>query len=343
MAISLRRRVGRPAWRYLATMTGMHRVNGHHNHGHRNHHQHGPHGHRDHHGHHDHHAARDLNDDHERAPRILLAPHASSRRAFLGNLGKGTMAMAVFSPAVLAACSGGSQPLATSAEAEPQAEPQVEPEETTGALNADVDAVAENEAGTSDLVWARAQLGFVSAYVLARGNSAAIVDTGVAGSAEAIGATLGELGLNYGDVDHVLLTHHHSDHTGSIGEVLEMAVNATAYAGEADVPSIAANVTGLAGGEDIFGLEMVPTPGHTLGHMAAIDHQAGLFIAGDAIFTEGGAAVEGPERFFMSVAESRRSIAAVAALSFNTLLVGHGDPIEGGADAAVAALAATFG
>lgn len=269
------------------------------------------------------------------------------------------MAMAVFSPALLAACSSdGSQPVATAATSAPDSAADSDPTAPPQATEApdptsETQAPAESASGgsdsastsddvASDLVWARTNLGFVSAYVLVRGNTAAIVDTGTAGSAAAIGATLGDLGLNYSDVAHVLLTHHHSDHTGSIGEVLEMAVNATAYAGEADVPSISANVTGLAGGEDIFGFEMVSTPGHTLGHMAAIDHQAGLLIAGDAIFTEEGQAVEGPERFFMSVAESRRSIAAMAALSFNTLLVGHGDPIEGGADAAVAALSASL-
>lgn len=287
----------------------------------------------------------------------MIAPGMRSRRAFLGHLGKGTMAMAVFSPALLAACSSDAgQPVATAAtvapdstgdadptvEVEPAGEPDPTSESETPAESAANDDTDSDDAA-SDLVWARTNLGFVSAYVLVRGNTAAIVDTGTAGSAVAIGATLGDLGLNYSDVAHVLLTHHHSDHTGSIGEVLEMAVNATAYAGEADVPSISADVTGLAGGEDIFGFEMLSTPGHTLGHMAAIDHQAGLLIAGDAIFTEEGEAVEGSERFFMSVAESRRSIAAMAALSFNTLLVGHGDPIEGGADAAVAALAASLG
>ena len=290
---------------------------------------------------------------HHHHPLIAAVAPAQSRRAFLGHLGKGTMAMAVFSPALLAACSSdGSQPVATApneqtntSELGGDVEPAeaAEPADTAGEPAGDVGESAAGGDGASDLVWARTNLGFVSAYVLARGNRAAIVDTGTAGSAAAIGATLGDLGLNYSDVEHVLLTHHHGDHAGSIGEVLEMAVNATAYAGEADVPSISADVTGLAGGEDIFGLEMLPTPGHTLGHIAAIDHQAGLLIAGDAIFVEGGQAVEGPERFFLSVNESRRSIAAMAELTFNTLLVGHGDPIEGGADAAVAALAATLG
>src|SRR5215813_7375445 len=40
------------------------------------------------------------------------------------------------------------------------------------------------------LAWSRVDLGFVSAYVLVRGNEAAVVDTGVGGSADEIGAVL---------------------------------------------------------------------------------------------------------------------------------------------------------
>jgi glyoxylase-like metal-dependent hydrolase (beta-lactamase superfamily II) len=189
--------------------------------------------------------------------------------------------------------------------------------------------------------------------VLARGNTAAIVDTGTAGSAEAIGQTLADIGLNYSNVAHVILTHHHGDHVGAIDEVLSNTPSATVYAGEADLglirvtaggqPIDDTRITALTGGEDIFGFEALATPGHTAGHMAVIDHAAGLLVAGDAIFTEGTEAVEGPAQFFADIPESRQSIAKMAELSFNTLLVGHGDPLESGADAAVAALAASFG
>ena len=261
--------------------------------------------------------------------------------------------MAVVTPAVLAACSSSSDSsaaapsaavdLTVAPTAAAEGAPTVEAQSATPADEPTAIVAPADDDETKSLVWARAELGFVSAYVLARGNTAAIVDTGVAGSADAIGATLGTLGLNYSDVAHVILTHNHGDHAGSIGEVLAQAVNATAYAGEADLGSIPGDISGLVGGEDIFGFEMLPTPGHTLGHMAVIDHQAGLLVAGDAIFTEDGGVVEGPERFFNDVAQSRDSIRAMAALTFNTLLVGHGAPIEQGADSAVAALAASFG
>jgi len=265
--------------------------------------------------------------------------------------------MAVISPAALAACaSGSSEPaVRTAAQAAqpttaPTTAPAIDPtnvpatEPTTApAATSTPTASSSDSSELEPVTWARANLGFVSAYVLARGNTAAIVDTGVTGSARAIGETLATLGLNYSDVGHVILTHNHGDHAGSISEVLALAVNATAYAGEADLGPLPADLSGLRGGEDIFGFEMLATPGHTAGHMAVIDHQAGLLVAGDAIFSDDdGAAVEGPERFFADVPQSRDSIKAMAALTFNTLLVGHGAPIEDGADAAVAALAATL-
>ena len=84
------------------------------------------------------------------------------------------------------------------------------------------------------------------------------------------------------------------------------------------------------------------TPGHTEGHMAVIDHSAGLLVAGDTLWTEDGGVAEGPARFFDDVPGSQQTIKNLAELSFNTLLVGHGEPIEEAADTAVAALAASL-
>ena len=67
------------------------------------------------------------------------------------------------------------------------------------------------------LAWSRVDLGFVSAYVLVRGNEAAVVDTGVGGSADQIGAVLDDAGPGWAGVRHVVLTHKHPDHAGSAG------------------------------------------------------------------------------------------------------------------------------
>lgn len=282
---------------FSTTMTGFHRPEPHH-------HDATPHSHSHNHGH-----------------PVLATPRSRTRRAFLGDVGGGALALALFTPAVLAACS--------SSDDEAVAEPG--------------DQTSDVEPSTGDgLRWARTNLGFVSAYVVARGNRAAVVDTGTEGSADAIGQTLVDLGLTYSDVESVILTHNHGDHIGSITAVLEQAVNATAWAGEADLATIAGDIQPLVGGEDVFGMEILATPGHTPGSMSAIDHGAGLLIAGDAITIDGGQASEPPPQFTADPEGARASIAMLAELSFNTLLVGHGDPIESAADASVAALAAGF-
>jgi glyoxylase-like metal-dependent hydrolase (beta-lactamase superfamily II) len=187
----------------------------------------------------------------------------------------------------LAACSDdstGSTPNTTSTGSPVSADgptTSAAPTDTTGATPA-------------PLTWARANLGGVSAYVLARGTDVAIVDTGLAGSADDIGETLADIGLNYGNVTHLFLTHLHSDHTGSTGEVMGMATN------------------------------------------------AGLLVAGDAMVTTDGG-VQGPaERFAKNLDQAHDSVRRLAGLSCNTLLVGHGDPIEDRADTAVAAMAAAL-
>ena len=71
--------------------------------------------------------------------------------------------------------------------------------------------------------WTRVNLGFVSAYILVHGGEAAIVDTGVEGSGDAIAAALTGIGLDWPAVAHVILTHNHGDHAGSAADVLDRA------------------------------------------------------------------------------------------------------------------------
>ncbi|MCH8200483.1 MAG: MBL fold metallo-hydrolase, partial [Chloroflexi bacterium] len=54
--------------------------------------------------------------------------------------------------------------------------------------------------------------------------------TGGAGSARDIESALVATGLGWDAVGHVILTHAHGDHVGSLPEVLDRAADATAYA-----------------------------------------------------------------------------------------------------------------
>ena len=96
----------------------------------------------------------------------------------------------------------------------------------------------------------------------------------------------------------------------------------------------------MTDGDDVFGLTIVTTPGHTPGSISVLDKASGLLVAGDAMGTNGGKptlpVTSSPRTWTLA----KQSIIKLGGLTFETLLVGHGDPIEGGASAAVAALGA---
>lgn len=191
----------------------------------------------------------------------------------------------------------------------------------------------------------RVDLGFVSAYVLVRGNAAAIIDTGVAGSIDRIESSLLATGLGWGDVQHLILTHQHADHQGSAPDVLARAPQAAVWTGPADVPAITVpkTVNGAADGAEIFGLRVVATPGHTAGHIALFEPSIGTLFVGDAAFNNNDALTAVNPMFTADPATAIASFRKMAAIQgFETAMFGHGNPIEGGAAAAFARLAQTL-
>ncbi|MEM8705564.1 MAG: MBL fold metallo-hydrolase [Actinomycetota bacterium] len=273
---------------------------------------------------------------------LARTPRRLRRRAFLGDVGKGTVAFAVLTPAAIAAAcsSDGSESAGTTSTTSTTTNA---PTTTAGTGDTTTTEAAGDEPTAPTLQWARTNLGFVSAYVLVRGTEAAIVDTGVAGSEADIGQTLTDFGLTYADVRHVIVTHLHGDHAGSTGAVMEQASNAVVWAGEADIGGIDFDpISAAADGAEVFGMEVVATPGHTAGHIAVYDREASLLVAGDSINTLDGG-VQGPNPQFTSDIETANASARrLAELSFNTLLAGHGDPVEDMADTAVQAMAASL-
>lgn len=232
-----------------------------------------------------------------------------TRRTFLSDLGRGMVAVAVVG---LTACAE-----TGSRSTEPRPSP-------SGGVD-----------------WHRVNLGFVSAYLLVREGEAAAVDTGVEGSADDLDQGLGAAGLDWSSVGHVILTHRHPDHIGSLPEVLSRAPDAAAYAGEEDIPAIGSPrpLQAVSDGDQVFGLTIVATPGHTPGHISVLDPVGGLLVAGDALNGSGGG-VAGPDpRFSSDMATAIDSVRKLAQLDFDTVVFGHGDPVEGDAAAQVSVLA----
>ncbi len=71
-----------------------------------------------------------------------------------------------------------------------------------------------------------------------------------------------------------------------------------------------------------------------------LDPVGSILVAGDALRTDAGAPTLPGAEFTADMDQAIASIVKLGGLTFETLLVGHGEPIEGGAAAAVAALGA---
>ncbi len=275
---------------------------------------------------------------------MLPASRVLDRRAFLADLGHGAVAIALVTiagctPSVVTSPAPASS-LRTSAGTSPT--PSSGPGGSAGPGSPGASSPPASGASGGGVAWERVDLGFVSAYLLVRGGEAALVDTGVAGSEGAIEASLGGIGLGWAAVAHLILTHHHGDHQGSARAVLASAPQAVAYAGAEDVARITVDrpVTAVGDGATVFDLQIVTTPGHTPGSISVLDPVGGVLVAGDAIGTAGGRPTLPGAQFSDDMALAKQSVVKLGGLTFETLLVGHGDPIESGASALVAALGA---
>ncbi len=252
-----------------------------------------------------------------------LATHRVGRRWVLVQAGRGAVGFAVLGAA---ACGGG---------------------QADGVPSGTSSSPAPSSGGVSGagngLAWSRVDLGFVAAYVLVRGAQAAVVDTGVAGSADAIGSVLASAGPGWAGVRHVVLTHKHGDHAGSISDVLARADKAVGYVGEADLADVDSDerLRPLADGDDVFGLQVVGTPGHTVGHISVFDTTANVLLAGDALNNTDGLAGSNPQ-FTEDKDAAVASVRRLADLRPRTILVGHGDPVVRGAADALQRLASSL-
>ncbi len=275
--------------------------------------------------------------------RLARPVHRIGRRRFLAELGRNTVAVAILG-GIAIACSD------ETGDAEipqpPDSPPDASGTAPDDSLPGEGQPTATSEVRVDQqLRWSQVDLGFVSAFVLVRGNEAAVVDTGTSGSADQIGETLATLGVTFDDVRHVVLTHHHPDHVGSLADVIGRAASAAAYAGAADIVNITSpvDVTAVGDGDDVFGLQVIDTPGHTPGSISVLDTGIGLLIAGDALNgNDDGTAITGPNaRFTADMETAGASVVKLAGFDFDLAGFGHGQPVRAGAGTLVDALVAS--
>ena len=141
----------------------------------------------------------------------------------------------------------------------------------------------------------------------------------------------------------MILTHHHGDHAGSLGEVVTRAGRAAVHAGEADISRLTSprQIVAAADGSDVLGLQVVATPGHTEGHISVFDRATRVLIAGDALNNSAGLTGSSPRNTADPV-KAAESVKKMAALDAGTILFGHGEPLTSGAADALRTYAGTL-
>ena len=202
------------------------------------------------------------------------------------------------------------------------------------------------------------------------GSPLTLVDAGMPGNEEAILDYVEGLGLAADDLAHIVVTHHHLDHVGSLA-ALRARTSAQVFAHAADAPFISGeqpppparsallrlifrllapmmpkadpapvDVT-VQDGErlDILGGAMVAhVPGHTPGSIALHFPSERLLICGDVINNRRDRLGPPPKAFTEDMDQALVSLRRLAELEFDVLCPGHGVPVVGGAGEGVRAM-----
>jgi glyoxylase-like metal-dependent hydrolase (beta-lactamase superfamily II) len=157
---------------------------------------------------------------------------------------------------------------------------------------------------------------YTAAYLLDAAEPS-LVETGPGTSVEAVSLSLGALGIDPGELAHVVVTHIHLDHAGGVGALSKGYPNARIWVHErgarhlADPSRLVASATRVWGEREMqeffLPVESVPstkiealrdddvidmgdrslgvldTPGHASHHVALVDSRTGAIFTGDAL------------------------------------------------------------
>lgn len=185
------------------------------------------------------------------------------------------------------------------------------------------------------------------AYVVL-GSEITLIDTGMPGDWKKIEKGLAEIGIQLQQVKHILITHSDIDHIGGAA-ILQERTGAELWASKEDIPVINGdmdrkgfkkylkyvfrtekpkNIKPLSSDQRINDIEVIPTPGHTPGHLCFLHKD--VFFAGDLLENKKGSLIPYPKGWNWNNAIMMQSVSKVSRIPFKLVCPGHGEPIEKG-------------
>jgi len=196
-----------------------------------------------------------------------------------------------------------------------------------------------------------------------------LIDTGVRGNSKWIIKFIRELGRSPEDIQLIVLTHNHFDHTGGLGffckitraKVAAPKIDFTLDKNIIPYPGYVSNLLSvpgftlikkrwiltakdvdvlLEGGEEfpvLGGLKVIPTPGHTSGSISLYSAKKKILFVGDAIKKRAGLHLP-LKTNTTDVGQAIASIEKLAKLDVDAICFGHGRPITKDANGRLAQL-----
>jgi len=175
----------------------------------------------------------------------------------------------------------------------------------------------------------------VKAFLLACGDSLALVDTGRSEEdAKTILEYIKSLNKSPRDVEMCLITHRHRDHIGGLPRLKrECGFKVASHSEDAsaieEITGISVDVM-LNDGQTLpycGGIRVLHVPGHTSGNICLFFPAKGLIIAGDTLFVFEGELSPPPDRYCEDPEMAKRELRRLLELDFDKILVSHGEDV----------------
>lgn len=181
---------------------------------------------------------------------------------------------------------------------------------------------------------------------LVSGEDKILIDTGRPGQGKGIIKELKSMNINPEDIKHILITHHDVDHVGNLA-FLQEETGASIWASHEDIPYIYGDkhrpgqkriismfmrvkkpekIMAYEENQTISGLKVIPTPGHTPGHVCLL-YEDVLFV-GDLVRTSKGKLDTMKSSMNWNESVLKKSIEKIAGYDFKWICTAHGEPVR---------------